>query len=88
MHERCAACGLAFEREHGYFTGAMVVSYVLAVPVLAGLTAAVWLLTGWPVEATLIAGDVLFLLAAPGVFRYSRVLWIHFDQTLDPDESG
>ena len=32
MHERCPACGLVFEREPGYFTGAMVVSYVLAVP--------------------------------------------------------
>ena len=30
MHERCPTCGLKFEREPGYFLGAMYVSYGLA----------------------------------------------------------
>src|SRR5262245_17317767 len=35
MNETCPACGLRFERESGYFTGAMYVSYILALPVIA-----------------------------------------------------
>src|SRR6266705_7122554 len=27
MHERCAVCGLRFEREQGYFLGAMYINY-------------------------------------------------------------
>ena len=85
MRETCPVCGLAFEREHGYFSGAMVVSYMLAIPALAGLSGLIWLLTRWPVEGVLAAGDLLFLLLVPGIFRYSRIVWMHFDQTLDPE---
>lgn len=27
MNSKCPNCGLTFDREHGYFTGAMYVSY-------------------------------------------------------------
>lgn len=85
MHERCPNCGLLFEREHGYFTGAMIVSYMLGIPTLAALSAAVLWLTRWQVEWALLAADALFLALVPLVFRYSRVIWMHLDRTLDPD---
>ena len=31
MHECCPVCGLKFEREEGYFLGAMYISYGLAI---------------------------------------------------------
>ena len=36
MHERCAVCGLRFEREQGYFLGAMYIPTVspLIIPLL------------------------------------------------------
>ena len=43
MHAQCPACGLRFEREPGYFTGAMYLSYGVAL--LA--TAPVWLVMVW-----------------------------------------
>lgn len=85
MHERCPECGLRFEREHGYFTGAMVVSYALAIPSLALLSALVLWLTRWQVEWALLAADVLFLALVPFIFRWSRVLWMYLDRSLDPD---
>ena len=45
MNEPCPVCGLRFERETGYWTGAMVASYALGIPVLALLVLAVWLAT-------------------------------------------
>ena len=87
MHAVCPVCGLRFEREPGYFTGAMYVSYALAVPVMAVCAAAVHLIAPqWSFEATVGAAALLFLLFVPVIFRYSRILWIHLDQTIDPSE--
>ncbi|MGH7786866.1 MAG: DUF983 domain-containing protein [Candidatus Binatia bacterium] len=87
MHARCPVCELRFEREAGYFTGAMYVNYILAVPVMAVLAGIVHLLApAWSFEATIGAGALLFLPLVPAIFRYSRILWIHFDQAIDPSE--
>jgi len=34
MHERCAACGLRYEREQGYFVGAICIALGALVPVV------------------------------------------------------
>jgi uncharacterized protein (DUF983 family) len=84
MNESCPVCHLRFERESGYWTGAMVASYAMGVPVLVLLVAGVWLVTRWDAVAVLVAADGLFLAAAPFVWRYSRVVWLHLDWLLDP----
>ena len=85
MNPTCPACGLRFEREPGYFTGAMYVSYVLALPVMVVCVAAVYLVAPTlSFGATVAAATVLFLPFVPALFRYSRILWIHLDQTVDP----
>ena len=35
MHERCLVCDLKFDREPGYFLGAMYVSYGLGIVIVA-----------------------------------------------------
>ena len=87
MHERCPACGLKFEREQGYFLGAMYFSYaigIIAIPLLALL---VWAVLSWDLPECVAAAFLLFLPAAPVVTFFSRVLWIYFDQSIDPDWS-
>jgi uncharacterized protein (DUF983 family) len=84
MNERCPECGLVFEREPGYFTGAMVVSYLIAVVVYAALVLLLWSLPGWRVEVALAVAAALFFVAVPAIFRYSRVIWMHFDHAVDP----
>ncbi len=83
MHERCPDCGLVYEREPGYFTGAMVVSYVLAVPTF-GLIVIALLVAGLDTALALLAGAAVYLVLAPFILRYSRVIWLHFDWLLDP----
>jgi hypothetical protein len=85
MHPRCPVCRLDFEPEPGYFTGAMYISYALAVPIVAGLTVLVYRVAPDlpPLWAVLLAG-ALFVPVVPAVFRASRVLWIHLDRTIDP----
>jgi hypothetical protein len=84
MNEPCPVCRLRFEREPGYWTGAMVASYALGVPILALLVLGVWLVTRWDIVWALALGDALFLVLAPFVWRYSRVIWLHLDWLLDP----
>jgi len=84
MNEPCPVCALRFERETGYWTGAMVASYALGIPVLALLVLAVWFATGWDIVVALVVADVLFLALVPFVWRYSRVVWLHLDWLIDP----
>ena len=84
MPERCASCGMYYEREHGYFVGAMAISYGLAVAIVAIVFGVVLWLTKWPVEWVLLLSGGAFLPLAPVCFRYSRALWIHLDRRIDP----
>jgi uncharacterized protein (DUF983 family) len=83
MRAQCAGCGLTFEREPGYFTGAMYLSYAVAI----FATAPVWLAMMWfgrsLGEVLLVVGPLL-IAGSLWLFRYARVLWLHLDQALDP----
>jgi uncharacterized protein (DUF983 family) len=87
MHERCPVCGLKFEREQGYFLGAMYFSYTIGILAITLFAFIAWALLGWDLPQSVAAGFLLFLPAAPVVTFFSRVLWIYFDQSIDPDWS-
>ena len=86
MNERCPSCGTLFEREPGYFVGAMYISYAIAVPILSGLTAVLsyGLFPDWPLGLVLVPAVALFLPLVPAIYRTSRILWIHLDRRIDP----
>ena len=86
MPERCSECGLVYEREHGYFVGAMAVSYGLAVTLVAILFFGLLWLTHWSLEWVLLVSGATFLPLAPFCFRYSRALWIYLDRRIDPHD--
>jgi hypothetical protein len=86
MNVACPVCGFVFDRESGYFAGAMVVSYALAVPILAAMVIALITLGGLDVVVALIIGNTAYLFLVPFIFRYSRVVWLHLDWLIDPAE--
>jgi uncharacterized protein (DUF983 family) len=85
MHERCPVCDLKFDREPGYFLGAMYVSYGLGIVIVALFAALLWWLTGWWITKDTIWAVVIFLPLAPTITLLARVLWIYLDQTIDPE---
>jgi O-antigen ligase len=86
MNPTCPECRLRFDREHGYFTGAMYVSYALGIPLIALFTFLAWLVRrDWPIGQLVLAAWLAFLPLVPLVFRYSRILWIYFDRAIDPE---
>ena len=86
MNKTCPECQFRFEREPGYFLGAMYVSYGLAIPVLGLFTYLGYLM--WPdldLGLIVMGATVVYLPFVPLVFRYSRVLWMYFDHWAWPE---
>jgi uncharacterized protein (DUF983 family) len=86
MNETCPVCGHRFEREQGFFQGAMYVSWVIGVTYLAllGILAQLWLVPrigiAWSVACVLI----VHVMCIPVVFRYARVIWAHLNASTTP----
>ena len=85
MFEYCPVCDLRFEREPGYFLGAMYISFALGMGIIVVVGVLLWAATGWGFTRDTIGAVVLFLPLAPAITLFSRVLWIYLDQTFDPD---
>src|SRR5689334_14634860 len=79
MHERCAACGLRYEREQGYFVGAIYVNYAVTVLVAAGTVLVLDWTVGLTLTAQLAIGVALGVLFPVLFFRYARSLWLSLD---------
>lgn len=78
MHEACPACHYKFEREPGYFLGAMYISYGIAV--LAGIITFLLLRFLAPQLPTIyIPVTMIAVIAAIAKknFRLSRVIYMH-----------
>lgn len=84
MHDACPECGVAFEREAGYYLGSIYVNYgVTALVVAIGYPLLLFnqVMDEKPLLALALAFSVLFPI---WFFRYARALWIGFDELWDP----
>src|SRR5881392_595703 len=82
MNATCPVCGHRFEREPGFFQGAMYVSYgigIVYIGVLAILANAFLVphIGVVPAAGCIVA---IHLACVPAVFRYSRVIWAHLNE--------
>ena len=87
MNDPCPECGLIFQREEGYFLGAMYVSYFLSSALYLVLHI-IWSLLrdDWFSYATMLLAMATFVPLTPLVFRYSRVVWIYLDRDACPTD--
>jgi uncharacterized protein (DUF983 family) len=85
MHQNCACCNEKYEKEPGYFFGAMYVSYALMVG---------WFVITWAIDSFWInsigANYVIFVVATmllfmPITFRVSRLIWMNFFTHFDTE---
>jgi uncharacterized protein (DUF983 family) len=78
MNASCSACGLIYERETGFFYGAMYVSYALMSGILIVwfVSDLLWLHMAALPLATLVASTMLILF--PLVYRWARIIWLNF----------
>ncbi len=85
LSSRCE-CGHRFEREQGFFQGAMYVSWVLGVTYLAGLAilAQQFLVPHIGIVYSTLSVVAIHVMCIPAVFRYSRVIWAHLNAGTRP----
>ncbi len=74
----CPHCGFVYEREPGFFLGAMYISYVFSVSILLGTSFVLYFGFGdppnWVYLVSILGITLLFI---PLSFRYSRVLYLY-----------
>jgi len=85
MHERCSVCGLKYEREPGYFLGAMYFSYALMIPPTLVAFLVIHRLSRLSYDWAFLCTAGVCLPLVPFVARLARVLWIYLDWKFDPD---
>ncbi len=85
MYSRCPVCGLNYNREPGYFLGAMYISYGFAAVLMVGFFLLFWQLTNWKFSTLMLASFLALLPFAPALTLLSRVLWIYIDRKIDPE---
>ena len=75
----CAKCGQVFERESGFFAGAIYPFYGGAV-IVGGLTMLFFILgLDWRFESAMGMAALAVALASPWLFWYSRMSFLHTD---------
>lgn len=83
MHERCAGCGLKYEREPGYFLGSIYINYGIT----AFLVSVTWvtLRFAYGFESRWMLGAMLgfCVVFQTWFFRYARALWLAMDCQFD-----
>lgn len=88
MYDRCPQCGLHFEREEGYWTGAMAINLITTELVFAAALL-VAILKTWPDVPTiplLVAGLVLNGVVSIAFYPIAKTIWIAIDLLLHPLE--
>ncbi len=83
MNEPCPQCGVIFEREQGYFLVSIFFGYVLGFAVVLPFCLLLYAL-GASLYWYLAVSVMVLVLFSPLIFRYSRLLWMHLDELLDP----
>jgi uncharacterized protein (DUF983 family) len=84
MNPRCSECGLPFLREAGYFLGAMYVSYGLGMLTVLPVGVLLAVVLRWHLAIVIPLVILQTLLSMPLFLRFSRTIWLHVDQAIDP----
>ena len=86
LRERCPTCGVSFDREEGYFLGAMLVNLLVAEFLTVAVAVALMIFT----DLSLLPLEAIAISLAVGLpilfYPYSRMLWMALDLLVDPPE--
>jgi len=85
MNEFCPKCGLSFFPEHGYYLGAMMVSYLITAGIFTPIAWYSYIETS-SLLGTIFAIAIMLTILSPIIFRISRSIFLHFDFWTEPRE--
>lgn len=77
MNSKCSHCGEDFERETGFYVGAMYASYALTIAYGVGLFLLLVLLLDYSAVTFLVVFTITLILLLTWLYRTSRLFWIN-----------
>ncbi len=84
MNTHCEYCGLIYEREQGYFIGAIYINIIVTETLLLG-TLLIYGLVAGAINQTILTTLVILAIVMPLLaFHHSRGLWLCFDHIMNP----
>ena len=84
MNRNCAHCNLSFEREQGFYLGAIYFNYGFTALVVAIVYPVLVFAQRVSPNAGLLVCMSFAVMLPVLFFRHSRSLWLAFDQFIDP----
>ncbi len=90
IRDRCPTCGFSFEREEGYWLGAMIVN-IAVTEALFGLLFVGGMLVTWPDvpwNGLLIAGLIVNGLTPVVYYPFSKTVWVGLDLAFNPPSAS
>ena len=85
MHINCPNCNLKFEREQGYFIGAMYINYGATVFLVFPGYFFIDLFNSIPFIANFCVWGLVSAVFPIFFYRYSKSLWLNMDYILNPN---
>ena len=86
MHRSCPVCGWVFEREEGYWTGAIAVDMILTELLVSVIALGLVLLTSTPPLVVFAVGLPAAVLFPILFYPFAKSFWMRFDLLLHPPE--
>jgi len=89
LHKECSHCHLKYEKEPGFFYGAMYVSYALGVALFVTLWVSFKLFfPSTPLNWQIAIIITLFILVAPYFYALSKIIWSNLFTSYKPEKMG
>jgi len=86
-YERCPVCNYAFEREPGYYTGAMAINLVVSELLIAAIAIPLAVSQSVSIVILIALGITLPFLLPLLFYRPTKCLWMSLDLFLHPIDS-
>jgi uncharacterized protein (DUF983 family) len=83
-YERCPVCHFTYEREPGYYTGAIAANLILTEVVLVAVAVPVAASQAVSIPVMILLGATLPVLLPFLCYRPTKSLWISFDHIVHP----
>ncbi len=90
MDTNCSKCGLKYEKEGGFFYGAMYMSYMLNIGLFVMATVLWYVLLEDKIDWRIYIGSYVLttILLVPVLFRLSRSIWLMIMIKYEPQKTG
>jgi uncharacterized protein (DUF983 family) len=87
INPSCPYCDESFQREPGFYIGAMYVSYALSVALVVTAFVGFVIIFGFDIEYVLAGLIPAIIILLPVLFRTARIIWLNIFVKFDPERA-